>query len=170
LRHVTLVARGNTGGHTKAERREEDLMTLEEIENRIISILSAGVAERRLTGSKSIGSGGGDSSDDGVATSLLCLIYSSTSLTGEFFHASSASDALATVRGDPRLRHKVEQHLRQLERRASRLVELHLDSISAVAEELARKRFLTGTEVVAIMQAVSGDKQPADRLIETERK
>jgi cell division protease FtsH len=157
LRHVTLLARGNVGGHTKTSRDDEDLMTLQEVENRIISILSAGVAERRLIGSKSTGSGGDNSSDDGVATSLLCVIYASTSLTGEFFHLSSANDALAAVRGDPRLRHRVEMHLRQLEKRSTALVERHLQSISAVAEELIRKRYLTGAEVVAIMQTVGGD-------------
>ncbi|MEI9923445.1 MAG: hypothetical protein WDN50_07895 [Bradyrhizobium sp.] len=122
--------------------------------------MSAGVAERRLTGAKSVGSGGGDGSDDGVATSLLCMIYSSTSLTGEFFHRSSASDALATVRGDPRLRHKVEQHLRQLERRASRFVEQHLSAISAVAERLMQTRYLTGEEVLSVMRSVEGPRKP----------
>jgi cell division protease FtsH len=170
LRHVTLLARGNVGGHTKTSRHDEDLMTLHEVENRIISILSAGVAESLLIGSKSTGSGGDDLSDDGVATSLLCVVYASTSLTGEFFHLSSANDALATVRGDPRLRHRVEMHLRQLEKRATALVERHLQSISAVAEELIGKRYLTGAEVVAIMQTVSGDQQTADKLIEDKRK
>jgi cell division protease FtsH len=163
LRHVTLQLRAASGGHTRVRTVEEDLMTLADVENRVVSILSAAVAERRLVGSKSIGGGGATTSDDGIASSLLSVIHASTSLTGELFHRCSTDDALATVRADPQLRHKVELHLRQLEVRATDLVERHLASISAVAEELARKRYLTGDEVVAIMRAV-GCKQAATTL------
>jgi cell division protease FtsH len=152
LSYVTLQSRGTSGGHTKVRNNDADLLTLAEVENRVISILSAAVAERLLLGSKSVGSGGTDTSDDGVATSMLSVLYASTSLTGEFFHRCSADEALATVRADQRLRHQVEQHLRKLETRATALVERHLESISAVAEALAKTRYLTGEEVVAIMQ------------------
>jgi cell division protease FtsH len=171
LRHVTLQSRATSGGHTKVRNIDDDLMTLCEIENRVVSILSAGVAEKLLLGSKSVGSGGLDTSDDGIASAMLSVIYASTSITGEFFHRCSTDDALATVRGYPQLRRKVEQHLRQLEKRATDLVEHHLKSIDAVARALAEKRHLTGDEVVAIMQAVSCNKQPAKtlELITTER-
>jgi hypothetical protein len=92
------------------------------------------------------------------------MIHASTSITGELFHRCSTDEALATVRGDPRLRHRVELHLRQLEVRATDLVERHLASISAVADELDRKRCLTGDEVVAILRAVGYSKQRAKTL------
>jgi cell division protease FtsH len=154
LRYVRLQSTGTTGGHTKIHYDDDDLTTLEDIENRVTSILSAGVAERLLLGSISTGSGGDDRSDLGVATSLLSVIHASTCLTGNLFHLCSTDDAPATVRADPRLRRAVEQHLRKLEIRATSLVEHHLESITAVAEALAKKRYLSGDEVVAIMQAV----------------
>jgi cell division protease FtsH len=163
LLYVTLQTRGSSGGHTRIRTNDDDLMTLKDIENRVVSILAGGVAETILLGSKSIGSGGDDRSDDGVATSMLSVIHASTSLTGEFFHRSQSDEALATARADPLLRRKVEQHLRRLGRRATDLVELHRKSIDAVAKALARKRYLGGDEVVAVMQAVGHRK-----LISTE--
>ena len=155
LRYVTIQSRGTSGGHTKVSSKEEDLMTLADVESRVISILSAGVAERLLLGSKSVGSGGTDTSDDAVASSMLSVICASTSLTGEFFHRCSPEDALTTVRADPHLRHEVEQHLRRLENRATELVERHRECIDAVAAALAKKRHLTGDEVASVIQAVN---------------
>jgi cell division protease FtsH len=153
LRYVTVQSRGLSGGHTKVSTNDEDLLTLHEIENRVVSIISAAVAEKVLLGSKSVGSGGTDTSDDAIATTMLSILYASTSVTGELFHLCSSDDALATVRADPRLRRMVEQHLRQLEKRASDLVERYREHIDAVAIALAKKRHLTGDEVVAVMQA-----------------
>jgi cell division protease FtsH len=153
LLYVTLQARNSSDGHTRVRINDDDLMTLKDIENRVVSILAGGVAETVLLGSKSIGSGGDDRSDDGIATSMLSVIHAATSLTGEFFHRSESDEALATVRNDPRLRRRVEQHLRELEKRATHLVELHREGIDAVAEALAKKRYLSGGEVVAVLQA-----------------
>jgi cell division protease FtsH len=155
LLYVTLQSRGTSGGHTKARSSDADLMTLPDIEKRVISILSGGVAERILLGSKSIGSGGTDTSDDGIATSMIAVLYASTSLTGEFFHSCSSEEALATVRADPRLRDLVEQHLRRLEKRATDLVERYRKCIDAVAKALAKSRYLTGDEVIAVLQALN---------------
>jgi cell division protease FtsH len=155
LLYITLQSRGTSGGHTRVRSSDADLMTLSDVENRVISILSAGVAERLLLSSKSIGSGGTDTSDDGVATSMISVLYASTSLTGEFFHLCSSEEALATVRADPKLRDLVEQHLRRLEKRATDLVERCRDCIDAVAKALAERRYLTGDEVIAVLQAVN---------------
>ena len=155
LRYVTLQSKASSGGHTRAHSSDDDLMTIEGIEKRVISILSAGVAEQIVLGSKSIGSGGTDTSDDGIATSMIAVLHASTSLTGEFFHRCSSDEALATARADPRLRRLVEQHLRRLEKRAKDLVERHRECIDAVARALAESRHLTGDEVVAVMQATA---------------
>ena len=121
-------------------------------------------AERLLLGSVSTGSEGNDRSDLGVAASLQSLIYASTCLTGELFHQCATVDALAAVRADPRLRRRVARHLRKIEQRAADLVEQYRESVAAVADALAAKRYLTGAEVVAIMEAVDCKKQPTDSL------
>jgi cell division protease FtsH len=87
LRHVTLQSRAASGGHTRVRTVEEDLMTLSDVENRVVSILSAAVAEKRLVGSKSIGGGGATTSDDGIASSLLSVILRPVSPVSYFIDA-----------------------------------------------------------------------------------
>jgi cell division protease FtsH len=161
LDYVTLRSRGRSGGHTKVSYPDEDLSTLRDIEDRVTSGLAASVAERVLLGAVSTGSGGDEKSDLGVATALLAIAHASTCLAGNLFHLSASEDALTAVRADPALRRKVERHLRKIEKRAIRLVELHRDGIAAVAVALAARRHLTGEEVVAILRKL-GTAIPAD--------
>ena len=152
--YIKLGSRGHSAGHTRVDHFEGDLPTLASIEDRVVSILAAGVAERLFLGAASTGSGGPDDSDLGVATGLLAVLHTSTSLMGTLLHRCSSEDALATVRIDPTLRNRVERHLRELEERACELVQRHRDSILAVADELAVKRHLTGDAIVSIIERV----------------
>jgi hypothetical protein len=161
LDYVTLRSRGRSGGHTKVSYPDEDLTTLQDIEDRVTVSLSGSLAERLLLGAASTGSGGDDTSDLGVSTALLSIAHASTFLAGNLFHLSPSEDALTAVRADPRLRRKVEHHLRRIEKRATELVELHRDGIAAVAVALAASRHLTGDEVVAILRKI-GSAIPAD--------
>jgi cell division protease FtsH len=154
LIYVKLASRGRSAGHTRLEYLDDDLTVLADVEDRVVSILAAGVAERLLLGATSTGSGGTDSSDLGVATTMIAAIHTSTSLVGTLFHRCSSEDALATVRSDPALRRRVERHLRELEERACEIVQRHRDSILAVADELAAKRHLTGDAVISIIERI----------------
>jgi ATP-dependent Zn protease len=171
LCHVQLRSRGTSGGHTKVCYDDDDLTTLADVEDRVTSILSASIAERLLLGAVSTGAGGNDKSDLGVATTLLAVAYTSTNLTGNLLHMCESDSALATIRADPRLRRQVELHLRKLEVRATALVERNLEAIAAVADALAKKRYLSGNEVVAIMRTIGCTPQSANnlKLIATER-
>jgi cell division protease FtsH len=152
--YIKLGSRGHSAGHTRIDYFEGDLPTLASIEDRVVSILAAGVAERLFLAAASTGSGGPDDSDLGVATGLLSVLHTSTSLMGTLLHRCSSEDALATVRIDPALRNRVERQLRELEERACELVQRHRDSILAVADELAVKRHLTGDAVISIIERV----------------
>jgi len=151
LVRVLLRSQGGSGGHTRIENAGKDLETLSDVEDRVTSILAAGVAERIILNAVSTGSGGDDRSDLGVATAMLSVIHTSTALAGGLFHRCSSEHALETARADPRLRRIVEAHLRALELRAEALVVHHRDAIIAVADELARTRHLTGDAVRAIV-------------------
>lgn len=170
LEYVTLRSRGRSGGHTKVSYPDEDLSTLQDIEDRVTVSLSASVAERLILGAATTGSGGSEGSDLGVATALLAIAHASTCLAGNLFHFSASENALAAVRADPALRRQVERHLRKIEKRATELVELHRNGIAEVAEALVARRHLTGTEVVRILRqigtAISPDARqpPADGL------
>ena len=156
--YVKLGSRGHSAGQTKVDYFERDLPTLADIENRVVAILAAGVAERLFLGAASTGSGGPDESDLGVATGLLAVVHTSTSLMGTLLHRCSSNDALTTVRQDPALCRRVERHLRELEERACELVQRHRDSILAVADELAVKRHLTGDAVLSIIERIHRPK------------
>jgi len=152
--YIKLGSRGHSAGHTRVDYFERVHPTQADIEDRVVSILAAGVAERLFLGAASTGSGGPDDSDLGVATSLLAVLHTSTSLMGTLLHRCSSEDALATVRKDRTLRRRVELHLRELEERACELVQRHRNCILAVAEELAAKRHLTGAAVISIIERV----------------
>jgi cell division protease FtsH len=152
LLRVQLRAQGGSGGHTRIEHTEQDIDTLADIENRVTWILAAAVAERVILNSVSTGSGGdSNSSDLGIATTMLAVLHCSTAVTGNLFHRCSPAHALETARADPRLRRIIEGHLRALELRAEALVLKHRDAIVAVADELARARYLSGDAVRAIV-------------------
>jgi hypothetical protein len=167
LVYVKLAARGRSAGHTKIAYQDDDLTVLADVEKRVVSILSASVAERLLLGAASTGSGGNDNSDLGVATTMLAVIHTSTCLAGTLLHRCSSNDALATVRGDPVLRRRVELHLRELEKRAVELVQRYRDCILAVADELAAKRHLTGDAVMSIIERIdrqnTAKKKPSQK-------
>jgi cell division protease FtsH len=151
LVRVQLRSHGDSGGHTRIEHTNKDIETLADVEDRVTSILAAGVAERIILHAVSTGSGGNDRSDLGLATTMLSVIHTSTALAGGLFHRCSSEHALETARADPRLRRIVEGHLRALELRAEVLVVTHREAIVAVADELARARHLSGDAVRAIV-------------------
>jgi cell division protease FtsH len=151
LVRVQIRSHGGSGGHTRIEQTKKDIETLADVEDRVTSILAAGVAERIILDAVSTGSGGNDRSDLGLATAMLSVIHTSTALAGGLFHRCSSEHALETARADPRLRRIVEGHLRALELRAEALVVRHRDAIVAVADELARTRYLDGDAVRAIV-------------------
>jgi cell division protease FtsH len=151
LVRVQIRSHGSSGGHTRIEQTSQDIETLADVEDRVTSVLAAGVAERVILNAVSTGSGGNDRSDLGIATAMLAVIHCSTAITGNLFHRCSSEHALETARADPRLRRIVEGHLRALELRAEALVVTHREAIVAVADELARARHLSGDAVRAIV-------------------
>jgi cell division protease FtsH len=152
LKRVQLRSQGTAGGHTFIENAINDLATLAEIENRAISVLAGGVAEKLIIGSASTGAGGEDRSDLGVLSQLLAVVHASTSLTGDLFHRAAAADALDVARSDPRLRRAISQHLLALEIRTVELVRKHGAAIIAVADALAASRHLSGDAVRVIVE------------------
>ncbi len=158
LQRVVLRADGVSGGRTIIDYPAHDLLTLAGAEDRVTAILSAGVAERLILGTISAGPGGTDNSDLGVATAMIAILHASTSMVGNLFHRCSGEKALATARADPLLRRAIEHHLRKIEMRAEKLVERHRESVIAVADELAIKRYLTGAEVTAIVERITSAK------------
>lgn len=162
LSHVSLRNRARSAGETCIAPRDDDVPTLESIERNVVTLLTAGAAEKALIGMLSVGSGGSDASDLANATRMLATAHASTGVTGLLFHHASTDDALEAARRNPALRSAIERHLQQLDERAAKLVERHRDRISAVADALVQHRFLSADGVVEIVSRIPQNDERSD--------
>jgi cell division protease FtsH len=148
---IVLRASGPSGGRAVVTYSDEDLPTRATIEDRVTIALAARAAELQFTGAMSIGSGGSPDSDVGFATMHVAALHASFCVTGTPVYVGEGADLLHALAADPALRGRVAADLRRLERRAMRIVAANREAIRAVAERLAEKRFLNGTEVEGLV-------------------
>jgi cell division protease FtsH len=143
-----------SSGRTIILAEKDDLETRDSIERRAVATLAGRAAERLLLGgSISLGSGGDDDSDLALVTQYLGSLHASTGLAGSLVYLVSHADALQAVRNDPKIRSRVERHMRRLQVRADDFVREHRDAIVAVAEQLRVRRHLSGAEICRIVEA-----------------
>jgi cell division protease FtsH len=143
-----------SSGRTIIQGEKDDLETRDSIERRAVATLAGRAAERLLLGgSISLGSGGDDDSDLALVTQYLGSLHASTGLAGSLVYLVSHADALQAVRNDPKIRSRVERHMRRLQVRADDFVREHRDAIVAVAEQLRVRRHLSGAEIRRIVEA-----------------
>jgi cell division protease FtsH len=152
VRQVVLRTSGSAGGRTVIDFGDDPLKTRRGIEDRVVVGLAARAAERIFTGAESTGSGGALDSDIGGASTMIAALHGSFGMGEDLVFRGAGDDLLREVALDPELRARVARHLRELEKRADRLVEANREAIRAVAERLAEKRFLTGAEVEDIVR------------------
>jgi len=143
-----LQTGGDEAGRTTIANESGDYETAAAIENRVVVYLAGRVGERVFMGAES----GGARSDLARATATIAAMHMSDGLGNQLVHRGDESQALREVRRDRRLRATVEEHLQQLHARAEALVGEHRDAIAAIADELAKKRFLSGDAITAIME------------------
>jgi cell division protease FtsH len=156
LKHVVLRSKGTSGGQTFVDFSEFALSTRTMIEDRVVVGLAARAAERHFTGAASTATGGGADSDLAGATTLIAALHASFGLGGELAYLGAVEDLQREICFNIKLRDQVEQHLRELDARATELVENNHEAIFAVAERLASRRFLSGSQVVEIVRGRSG--------------
>jgi hypothetical protein len=154
------IAGSSTGasGRTLIRHDQQDMLTRNLVERRIVVMLCGRTAETLLIGSTSLGAGGDESSDLAQATLLVATLHASTGLGDTLTYLTSHRDALTAVRDDRELRLKVEQHLRVLQTRAEEVVQKYRNAILAVAEQLRLRRQLSGDEVRRIVEAIASDQ------------
>ncbi|HVV41974.1 MAG TPA: AAA family ATPase [Nitrobacter sp.] len=161
LKHVALRSRGTSGGQTAIDFGGFVLPTRRAIEDRVVVGLAARAAERILLGSVSTGGGGSAESDLGSATAMVAAVHASFGMGEDCVYLGAGEELLREISLNPGLRRTVALHLRELDERAAALVERERAAILAVAERLAAKRFLGGTEVAGIV-AAARSAAPAD--------
>ncbi|MBV5269628.1 MAG: AAA family ATPase, partial [Afipia sp.] len=146
-------------GRTLIQMDKDDLLTRESVERRAIVLLCGRTAERLLIGNVGLGAGGDDDSDLAQVTQLVATLHASTGLGETLTYITSFKDALVAVREDRELRSNVEQHLRILHGRAEEIIQRHREAIVAVADQLGKRRQLSGEEVRRIFDATSPNDQ-----------
>jgi cell division protease FtsH len=152
LRRCMIGQRGNSGGHTAVEALDDDLPTLETVEDRVTMTLCGRAAERAILLAGSLG----DRSDLESATRNMAMIHGESGLGNTISYLGNNDQILELLRTDRALRRHVERDLRRLEARAEDIIRSHRDAVIAVAAELRRKRQLSGDEVRAIFEATRG--------------
>jgi len=148
---ITLCAPG-AAGLTRFAAPEAILMSRRQIEANVVMTL-AGRAADGLFGEANAGSGGGRASDLGIATRMLALTHASYGL-GEKLMSLDPEEAVARIQLDPTLAAAIEADLQRLYARAGMLVQENRAKIERLAAELVIRRFITGEEVLALLEPV----------------
>ncbi|RQH12667.1 AAA family ATPase [Bradyrhizobium sp. RP6] len=152
--HCVVGARSGSANRTLVQADESDLATRRAIEDRVTMFLGGRAAERvLLTTGESIGGGGDEGSDIGLATEAIASLHLTWGVGGTIAFLGSRKDALEAVRYDRSLRDVVEADLQRLQERADSIVDTHREAVVAVAKALQRRRHLSGDAVHAIFRA-----------------
>ncbi|WFU41452.1 AAA family ATPase [Bradyrhizobium sp. CB82] len=140
-------------GETLSETTENDLPTKSDIEDRVVAILSGRAAEEIVFGVVSANAGGDIKSDLATASRFVGVLHFSVGLGGSLVHVVGPNDIHQLLRTDPLLQRKVGRHLKALYRRALRIMTDHRGAIEAVAQQLSKRRHLSGDEIRRIYEA-----------------
>lgn len=152
--HCVVGARTGNANRTLVQADDGDLATRRTIEDRVTMFLGGRAAERvLLTTGESIGGGGDEGSDIGLATEAIASLHLTWGVGGTIAFLGSRKDALEAVRYDRSLRDVVEADLQRLQERADKVVDTHREAVLAVAKALQRRRHLSGDAVHTIFAA-----------------
>lgn len=152
---VTIVERGQLAGRATLRLRHPTMMTLAQIDALAVTQL-AGRAADELWGEPTSGSGGGQSSDLAVATTLLASKAASWGLSGSLLYRGDRTEVQALLRTDSAFRDQVHLDLDRVYDLTLRLVRENRGRIERVADRLVERRVLGGAEVRAIIGETPG--------------
>ena len=152
VRSVRIGGRQGAGGVTSIDPASIDLATRQSIEKQIVGILAGRAAEIVLLGAPSAGAGGSDRSDLAMATRLAASMELSLGLgDNNLVFVGDADAALKELRLDRTVRHRVDEMLQRLQKRACTIVENRQGEVLAIADALIEKGFLSGEEIAKIL-------------------
>lgn len=148
IRQVVVGANGGRGGHAVSEAHADQAVTRGFIEARATVLLAGRAAERMVLREVSTGAGG-DNGDLAIATRMLAAMHANAGLGQTLAYLAPADRPLQAM-AYPEIRLAVERDMQRLQRRADRLVVRYRRALEAIAEALATRRQLDGTEVEAL--------------------
>ncbi len=159
LAHVSVVARGDAGGGTSMGPKVKTQMTLAAVSAQLTAILAGRAAEEILIGEISAGAGGGEGCDLSHATKLAAAAELSLGLReqGLIWYTPASVEKLGELFAQrPDLERAVQERLDQAYARARELIRAKAPLVRRLAEQLLVDKVMTGEEVAALTQEVSG--------------
>jgi ATP-dependent Zn protease len=147
VKSASIIAAGALGGATVVDALATCFPTRLDLDAAVVVALAGRAAESAVFGEPSTAAEG----DLAAATAALASAHASTGLGRSLAHLAPTTDALKLVGRDPALRRVVERHLARLYAEAARRVERRRTDIERVAAALARRRFLAGAEIEALL-------------------
>ncbi|MET4291862.1 cell division protease FtsH [Bradyrhizobium sp. LB8.2] len=153
VRHCAIGARVGPSNRTLIEVPEGCLATRSTLEDGVTMTLGGRAAEMALYGDYSIGAGGDEQSDVGLATKVISALRLSYCVADEMFFHGTPQEAVEAARCDPDLRRLVEEDLRRLQKRADAIVAEHLGTVIAIAQALKSARYMSGAELKRIFDS-----------------
>jgi cell division protease FtsH len=153
VRHCAVGARIGATNRTLIDAVEGSLATRRHIEDRVTMMLGGRAAELALYGDRSVGSGGDEQSDVGLATAAISAARLSFCVADTIVFHGSPREAAEAVRYDPKLRELVENDLQRLQKKADAIVDEHLGAVVAIAQALRARQYLNGGQLKRIFDA-----------------
>ncbi|UGY04319.1 AAA family ATPase [Bradyrhizobium quebecense] len=153
VRHCAIGARVGPSNRTLIEVPEGSLATRSTLEDGVTMTLGGRAAEMALYGDCSIGAGGDEQSDVGLATKVISALRLSYCVADEMFFHGSPQEAVEAARCDPHLRRLVDEDLRRLQKRADAIVAEHLGAVIAIAQAMKSARYISGAELKRIFDS-----------------
>lgn len=150
LTSVSILKAGDAGGLVSFDDQERRLVTREDLDASVMTILAGRAAEELMLGKPSRGAGGGIDSDLARATRLVATVEGSLGLGSDLLFRAPPENAYELLR-DPAFRARVEASLQQIYRRTLNLLTASRQTLVAVTEELLVKRFLSGDQVRSLI-------------------
>jgi cell division protease FtsH len=167
LRGIVVRTRDGAAARTMVMADDTDLATRRTFEARAIVTLCGRAAEAQLLGEASVGGGLDLQSDMAICTRMIAALHAGSGLGGELAFIADYDRALKAVARDKGLRRRVERHLVELEKEADRLVRRHRRSIMAVADALAKARYLSGDAIRRIFDEIQNPAAGIKKLNHT---
>jgi cell division protease FtsH len=157
-----MLALQGDGGVTHAERhvihqRRSELAAALAVD------MAGRAAERLAFGEASAGAGGAADSDLARATTMAIALECSWGLGERLSWLGDPETIAARLRLDPPLAARVEDHLRQAEERALRILQAQTPVLEAIATALRDKAMLTGPVLDELISRVRPETVPPTR-------
>lgn len=157
-----MLALQGDGGVTHAERhvihqRRSELAAALAVD------MAGRAAERLAFGEASAGAGGAADSDLARATTMAIALECSWGLGERLSWLGDPETIAARLRLDPPLAARVEDHLRQAEERALRILQAQTPVLEAIATALRDKAMLTGPVLDELISRVMPETVPPTR-------